>query len=270
MIASEGEAAAVNATGIPDRGDAHPEDSACRVQTRRADVLSLYLYEVTIGYSTNEPASRDDLADNPMDRPIEVSIGSTEDQVEVESDNAEAPLINSADEPFDPHIQRPWEDLVITVVRNEYKPGDAPSGDVEFDKTETINWNNVVNVDAWWGWAANHVLCKRPTGELVNEGAYTYYRVTYKFHVRDGELNGVANDWTRRILDQGFRSKTVGSGDVVTYETFLDDKKQPINEPRLLDGAGQPLGEGEDAVYLDKDLFPTATFADLDLTDPDA
>lgn len=154
------------------------------------------------------------------------------------------PIRNSAGDPFgDPVVIDDSRPLIV-VTRNE---------DVNaFDLTLAGEYQDVVNSATWNGFPARTVKCTEiQTSEEQKDttsGLY-YYTVTYVFEIK-------WDTWNRKILDQGYAYL-----DGSDRKPFLDDEKQPISDPKLLDGSGGELDVAMDPpVELDFRVYESKDF----------
>lgn len=226
-------------TAIPDIWDTHPTYTDYYVQRKSVRPANGPLhYEVTLTY---------DYVESPLLQTPESSWTFATSSEPFDRDNANNPVTNSADEPFDPPPTREIHDLVFRHVRNE----------ATFSSTIAAAYKGSVNSDTWNGWSPGTVQCTVFDAEEKRAGALTYYRVTYEFKFRpDG--------FGRRFLDHGYREKIgIDTNGKPIYANITDEEGSTVTQPALLDGKGKKLASGGVAVYLDYDIESEITFSAL-------
>lgn len=161
-------------------------------------------------------------------------------------------VLNSAGQYFDPPIQADDSRPVITMIRNE----------PDFPYLTMLNYHDRVNNATWNGIPAQcvkifNISAQEKIEHIGDEGSeieFKYWEVTYEFHVNyDG--------WRKQILDQGRYELNSGGTALVAIE---DSEGRPVNDPVLLDGAGNGRPEGP-PVYLTYQVYYEVSFAPLSL-----
>lgn len=283
----------MGAAGLPQYGQAHPDDPYMRVASLNPRRVGPHLWEVLVNYLS---LSIDPDDANPL---LEVATrewrgaGSVE-PVERDADANE--VTNSSQEPFDPALTKEVDDLVLIIERNQ----------AVFDPRLVINYYNVVNSDYFFvpaGQALIKPITARQVGDPSVENGFLYWRVRFEIHFRrDPDLllaggstpdqigpgggssrGGASKAWWRRVLDAGTRER-VGTRDqldadgqpvldpdtnqpvqVPDYRPITGGNGEQITTPVLLDGAGRMLADGADPVYLLFRWFPSRAFGPLNL-----
>jgi hypothetical protein len=197
------------------------------------------VYAVTVSYQPLDPGESAE-AVSRLAR-IQFSFNKFERVVWVDQDgNA---IRNSAGDPFAEPVTIDDSRPVIVVTRNE---------DVNaFNVTLAGEYQDTVNQAVWNGFPSRTVKCTeiRTSEERKDPTtALWYYEVNYVFEVK-------WETWSRFILDQGFAYL-----DGSTREPFLDSDKQPVSDPKLLDGTGAELPDGDPPVTLEFRVYPDADF----------
>lgn len=199
---------------------------------------------------------------DPLLEPYSVEWLFSSNYEPIDRDADDKPLVNSADEPFDPPIQEEYCDLVLRIIRNEasYNPALAS----EFKKC--------VNSDKFLWFDPYTVRCNLFEGRRQRIGNMFYYQINYEFIIRqEPDADGNILGWKRRILDQGFREKTGTDNEgKPTYALIMDDNNTPISQPVLLDGNGKRKIDSNKPYYFNYLTRPARSFADLNfqITDP--
>lgn len=265
----DGPKAARNASGIPSLGDRYVNSDASETdigavctsknvkQTSDKDQLH---WIVTCQYSVlrsgTDPQSG--AKENPIERRAEWNWQSEEFTRIADVDNEGDPIDNSAGWQFDPPPEIDDARVILNVVINQGA----------FDHLEAKEYSNVVNDDTFGGHEAGDVMCKPITAEHVWEGEYEYFRVTYRFHFREGrQPDGKprVGGWDKELLDYGPYSLGEESGDPPTREKIVSGDENGVPVLKNLDGEGGLLADGEDAVFLPFEVYPRKSFGALNI-----
>lgn len=246
---ADGPLVASNHASIPTLRDSYSisgieSDANAYVQTIEAEPIvdqgASIVYAVTVNYGPLDPGEMAEALDRKIR--IQFSFNKFERIVWIDEDGN--PIRNSAGDPFGDPVTRDDSRPIIVVTRNE---------DVnDFDVTLAGQYQDVVNDDTWNTFPARTVKCTEIRTSEERKDPSTnlyYYEVTYVFEVK-------WDTWTRKILDQGFAYLDGG-----VRKPFLDADQQPISDPRLLDGLGAELPDGDPPVELDFRTYPDADFA---------
>lgn len=205
---------------------------------------------VTLDYGPYDASS---FGPDPTAWPMLVSFGSARYERVVTVDQAGAPILNSAGDPFDEPVTVDDSRSVITVERNElvkYVAGTGGGGSVGFDPTLAERYRDKVNASPWNGFAAKTVKCSGITTgnqQYDSNAQVWYYTVSYVF-----EIN--RDTWVKHLLDQGFNVLVSGK------PTPVMSKGQRVEEPVLLDGSGNQLTTGS-PVFRSFDAYPSDDFS---------
>jgi len=233
------------ASGVPQYDDAHPYSWNIRVSNIQVDAINALFYQITVTYTSLGGGGSGDEAD-PLaeDWDVEWSFNATSEPIDKDIDGKA--LLNSSKEPFDPPISEDFHDLVLRVTRNE----------ATFDPIIADSYMHTVNDGLFLQtFQPGQAKVVNYAGRPVKYNNGVYHIVNYEIHFRrDG--------WGRRLLDQGYRTKTGTDEDgKPTYATVLDDAGTPVSQPVLLDGAGGKLADGADEVYLTFTTKASSNFA---------
>ena len=151
-------------------------------------------------------------------------------------------ITNSSGEPLDPPHVEDVQDIILRATWNVWA----------FNPIGAANYINAVNSDTFLGFSPGDAKVLVYFGrEIKAITGYKYVEVTVEIQFRE-------DDWMLRFADQGFRTKD----DEGVFTEITDEGGKRISEPVLLDGAGQKLGDGLDAVimeYWTKKELPFAT-----------
>ena len=244
-------------SGIPDIGDAHPQETA-------AYCIRVYpsnhpddptLWKITAEYDTTLPRSQaaesqgfdsdgesvptPNPAQRPQDpvlRPAVYRAGRETAQEVIDFDFAGEFILNSAGDPFDPPITREVTYPVITITKCV--------ASVSFSQLE--QYQDSLNSDTWCGFAP-HVCKLNIEWESAYENGSSFFRVTYTIKIR-------WKTWDEELIDRGYRELIPGSpgaGTPARWERIKDDGTGAYpSEPTLLDGFGRKLAAGEEPVKV--------------------
>lgn len=229
------------------------------------------VWEVIVTYSSRpNPDALDPETppDQPELEPPSIEFGSEDRQVVFTVDADGVPVVNSADEPYDPALERVERAVRLAFTRNYT------------ECTVTIDWlrqyTDVVNNDAIAGFGdRGEVLISgppqpvyiRPNGETPG-----YFRVTFNLVIKTnppGASSSESEESTpfaahfRRVLDAGYRTKGAVVDDVQKYDAILTEQGSPVAQPTLLDGEGQRLPTGGTPTFLAFREYPEADLSPL-------
>ena len=239
----DGQAVVLEATGIPDLRDPHPDASYMVCKHVDAKLFEDdFHWMVTVNYSIEGV----NVGTSPDDDEPKISFGvavheRVADKHYIAGDTQGLPtggVLNSAKDPFDPPVMDTKYNMVISVTRNESLADFDPNAMMVFE--DTINtvaidiagvtiapyegWMRAIKADKWWD----------AEGDI-------YYSVAYEIEV-DRETFIV------KVLDRGFYEL----GLVDTRIPILDTEGNLVQEPFKLDGNGRKLSDtSPDSVYLD-------------------
>lgn len=165
--------AVMTATGIPQRGTAHPEDSGAKVKTIDAEVDNddglKWLVSVTWQSPTLE------IETSPILEPPEISYGFAQFSRVADKDIDDNPIVNSAGETFDPPLEQDDSRAVVLIKRNE----------ASFYFARAIAYQDAVNTDAYSGAEPGTLKIARITADRKVHSVFgVYYEVTYEIHYR--------------------------------------------------------------------------------------
>lgn len=250
--ATDGAATARDAVGVPAIGAIHPEDARAFCSGKSANAAEdRVTWAVTCQYTTRpQTKCADEISDNPLDDPPDISIGLSRYQEVVNQDRDGDPINNSAREQFNPLPERDASRLVITIVRNEE----------ELNPQQILDYQDAINSDDWQGFEAGQLKINiTPDRQVYTSGdtCIVYWRKTYTIEVRD--------TWDVKRLDEGFCKLVADKQERIK----VGDKaaEYPAN-PVLLDGSGAVLADGGNPVFLTFEIYENEQqFEDLDLPD---
>lgn len=250
---SDSATGARQATGVPRRGDPHPEDAVMVCVNIDASQTAPFVFEVNCEYSTRGFGPGDE-NDHPLDKPAVREYGFISSIEPAYTDRDGNAILTSARVEFDPTLERPVYDPYVIVTRNQ----------ATFSASTALNFIGHVNSASWTVPGTNdtvtagQALCTNIAGSEAWYEGQRYYEVRYEFHLRE-------DGFAKRVVDRGMM-KLAASGSALCYEVITDDNGNPVSEPVLLDGSGGVLACGGTPVYLTYDVFPEANFNSLNLT----
>lgn len=182
-------------------------------------------------------------------------IESSLQEVEVDVDVDGVPILNSANEPIEGiRSPRPNEIVVARFRRTT------------MTFFQAVNWSRQfrgrVNSTTWQGADAKEVLCHTLLPRQIQDDEIEFLA---RFEFKDSYTAGseTVAGWRTAVVDRGRRKITGTSGGLTTYSNILDDNGKTIQDPVLLDGAGDVLPAGDDPYILIFDTLPTIDFNTL-------
>lgn len=173
---------------------------------------------------------------NPILRPPEVSKSSQRTRKPFTHDLDGFPVVNAANEPFDPPAMTDDGSTIITITRNV----------AVFDVTTADRYRFSVNEEPFFSFLPGEAMLTGYSAQTVYENRIKFERVTWTFEAKDGGLE------FQSILNQGFRETDADASLAAGVQVTREILPQPARAA-LLD---------EDGFQLDMstDPPPAATF----------
>ena len=252
---ADGPQVAIDAAGLPELGDPHPDFGSAfadRVSADETDNRKVFI--VRVDYVT--PTGGTDQPEfNPLDEDPVIIWGTRETNVIVVKDIDGNPIENSAFDPFDPPLEERAFEQEVTINRNE--PAFNPDFAEEFQGKLNVAPLEIAGKNV----KAEQARLTVFTATSAERNGIEYFRVTYKIEFKTDEI--IAGDrnarfWRREVLDQGLNL----IDDFGNKKRILDDEQEAIDKPVKLNGVGAILIKREDSVYL---IFDTVEFKDFTL-----
>jgi hypothetical protein len=259
---ADGALTALSAAGLPASGSTYVWTDGADAEAIRTPKTSVKMraeghrkfWRVTVTHATNPKSCEAALPTSPLTVPIKIKGGwRGRTKIATEDRNGD-PLINSSDEPIMPGIEIDDDQDGVTIEVNT----------ATLSLTTRAGFKNRVNSNVMWGCAARTIKMIRWDYELLYHGACLEY-----FHnVLEFGIN--TDGWDPRIPDQGFREKLgVDSDGTRMYKTFVSEQDHgPLKQPRMLDGAGSPLPDGDPIEWLEPEVLEETDFSTLGLPNP--
>ncbi len=244
------------ATGVPRRYDIYADadgtldtSAVCRSVEVSAGPDPLVWF-VSCKYSS-KVAEPDQGEENPLNRPADVNWTNVKFTTVATEDRDGEAIMNSAEEPYDPPLEKELIRLGLKISRNE-----------EFyNAAVQLLFHNTVNSDAWFGLHPGQAKCAGISADRKYENGAYYWRVVYEFELMPAaDATEALTVWAKRVLDQGWYEL-----DGTTKKLIVDKFGKPVTAPHLLDGDGAKLVSGEDPVFNTFHLYETRAFGALNL-----
>ena len=260
----DGPIQARRANGIPRVGQPHPNDPFMFVEEVRCEPVgsSRVLFQVDVTYAT--PRATGSLSANdqssPLDDPPEIRWGAILTTEAIDRDLDGKPIVNSADEGFDPPVTTEVSDPVLYITRHQ----------ASFDPDTIRIYHNAVNTDTFYGAQPGRARMIDIRADLIqdHQSSFTYWRVSYVIQFRFDLPEGVEPEkaWYKRVLDQGFRTK---SENTITgyrqYDAILTEAGIPVARPVALNGSGLRLQDNVPPEWREFRVLKSASFGPLNL-----
>jgi len=228
-------------------GALFPYDALAFAKTVTADYEDINesrkIVLVTGNYETGSGGDEQVEDENPLnDRPsIRWSSRTVRLPVRFTNDDPPEPIANSAGQPFDP---LPEEDFQILVY--EYSHNIAV-----YSEAKAKNFRGAVNSDNF----TLAGLSVEPFQSRITAIEATNAERNGVRHWQETVVVEIVDDWRLTLIDEGIMKKSgiadgpgdphyIGGGESVVTP-ILDAQGNPVFEPTLLDGAGNPLGGGQ-------------------------
>lgn len=210
-----------------------------------------YYWDVQITYGPWDPLTHT-ATGNPVDQPVDVSFqwqvfeqAADVAMVPGSSPPTFVPVLNSANDPFDPPVTREQLKGIMRVAWNS----------LTFSPATFFAYGNMINSDTWNGFNPFSVKFSPPNmpQRLYSQFlGQNYYRLEaeFAFNPNDG-------GWNAKPIDRGYRALN-GSG--VPYK-IVDVNGQPISQPALLNGSGAVLTSPSGYVQIPFQVYLSTAFA---------
>lgn len=180
---------------------------------------------------------------NPLDMEPQVSFTWGEGQTPAAKDINDDPVLNSAEDPFDPPIMKDDAPGSFKITVNM----------VSFSPAIIDQYQNTINDAEWYG------LPARSWKLRIHEASRTkhpdighYWTVTFEFQSK-------RDTWTKKVLDQGMRQINSAGKKV----NITDAEGNQISEPWPLDADGLAKPKGELADTIEFDVYREVDFSAL-------
>lgn len=223
---------ALNADGVPKKGDSHPYSQWLTVKDKAVRPVGPMVYDVTVNYKYPEvvdPGTNPDPTQQETGRSCSFVV--TQDVADRTFNGN--PVVNSAGYSFDPPIMKDYYDMVWKIKRTI----------VDFDPVFWADYVGAVNQFDIWGFPAETV---KFTGfdatEVITQGL-KYWNLNLEFSVRlakkpeDGQYFG----WQKRVLDEGTIEAYWEGGVVIDHRNIKDGDGNNVTSPVPLNQWGQKL-----------------------------
>lgn len=207
------------------------------------------------------------------------------------------PVVNSAGVVFDPGLERDDTHTVLRITKNQDHFPDSISQSYQ-DAINSSNWTLWLEFQQFTKTFLMHEGKVQNIGGSFNARVTTnpqnqsqlirYWKNVYELHFREG-------GWIDEVLDRGIHAKAEigdpdGRGNTIGFKSdgsamdsqefaaafppgtppvrrLTDAWGQPLDEPVLLDGMGQPLAIGAAPVFLKYRTLKELPFAGLGISD---
>lgn len=236
---------------IPGVGDAHPWNFYWRCRGSQAKANGPILTEIT---STYETKSYEGGEANPLDAPPKVRYLTIQSEGELEEDVGGNQLVTVNGEPIR-GVMKPFADLGVTIQRN------LPT----FNPTSIYTYVNTVNSSTFLGFPTGTCRITSIEAENINEEDFAYWSVVVEMQFRKPIQTTAAHAWWARVRHEGYKVRIIGL--VERIITAVDDNKQYVSRPVLLNPSGTEVGDGDPTInsWLEFQIFETTDFNTLNL-----
>jgi hypothetical protein len=146
-------------------------------------------------------------------------------------------IASSAGEPYDPVQERDDTNYMLRISRNQSS----------VDPAFYALYRDAINSDPFFGCEPETVKVETPGAiQKLYAGGRKYYRVTWEFSIRSGEVEFLGNkdNWRLWIVDYGMYA-LVGDAPNKKLVALKDLEGKPLTAPRLLNNGGvvNPVGD---------------------------
>lgn len=197
---------------------------------------------------------------DPIDEP---PTGTWEEQpyeAAIDQDAAGVPILNAADEGYDPPVQREFSDWIFTYSRNV----------ATFNTAFWSPFRHSINSNVFRGFPAKMCKVMRISAQSRLRGNLAYFRLTVAIGIRDYYRKGQDGTvkqlgWTKLLENKGFRRK-ISAG---KYEPILDELGFPTRTPVYLKADGSDkVTDIANANWREHQVFTLKDFSLMDAQMP--
>ena len=258
-----------NATGIiavnaalPQRGEFYGQTNRINSEIDRRAILktknvtrnpeSQGTYYASCQFSTknDDKDCTENQDDNPLNESWTLDWLFGIEQITFERDMDGVAIVNSADEVFDPPLEKPDYHLQAVIKRNVFR----------WDPLTAKQYLNTINEDSFSLGANPSTMFPPMTAHIIEWSASRRYygtclgyfettmRIGFKETEQVANVAGVpqtVSGWNRIILDASFTTRPANG----KRNGILDDKMRPLNAQVLLDGQGNELAKNADPFF---------------------
>lgn len=234
--------AAGTASGIPVRGESHPDDQYLRAQRRRVRALSPFLYQVEWTYGLPASTRLHTDGQDPLDQPVKYVRRTVSTQEVIDRDAEGNVIANVNGDRFDPPIMDDVYDTALSLTKNY----------ATFSEATATEYSGAINSDEFLGNPAGTCKIVGINAERIDLGTLVYWQVAVEIAVRTPKVTGelAADVWKKRVLNQGkrYRKSTLPGGGYELGDIVIDGLA--VSEPVLLTSSGQHEKNPANAVWL--------------------
>lgn len=241
----DGPGVAINATGVPDYGNPHPDDVNLFVDRIRAvnESFSKYVWIVTVSYKQSVLGK----SANPLADPAEITWNTETETRPVFADKDGNAILNSAKDYYEDGVSGEFSQWCVKSKRNVWP---VP--------TWINNYRDAINSDSVYldgilFTARQLKVSGISIGTTQIRNGVLFRTVETTFKAKDS--------WAKSILDQGTRCYLEDFGHYAAY----DKDGVKITKPILLDGSGGKLSNPTPAtaVFNTHYIYPEQPFSFL-------
>lgn len=234
VTGSSSELEAMNAPGIPEYNEAHPQNAGLLVKSLGVESPQPTIRYVTVSYKRGGGGDSPDPLD---DRPhFTWQRGSRVE--EFNRDIFGNPIVNTNGDGFEGNPSIDIGTLLLRIERNE----------PYFDIPRSLTYTNAVNSDTFtlFGYGSvepGQCLCTSIIPVSGHPFDEPYVRMSYDFEFRRGDAqdaDGLWDGFKIFVLNQGYRAYATADG-VLKFCKIADDTGSPISSPAKLNALGVPF-----------------------------
>ena len=208
---------------------------------------------VTCSYTSNpDVKDPEDVQENPLNRPAVIQRSPVQRQRILERDVDGNLLVNTADDPFNPPVEREEHSPSFTITKNLANWPYA----LELALTDSVNSSAIVYVSRGISYGARLVKCNGFSGGESYENGYKFWACSVALEVNwDG--------WNKDKLNAGCREKFIADDSSVHILPIIGSNGDSITDPVKLNADGTKASPYADPVYLPCKKHREANFANL-------
>ncbi len=251
---TDGAPAARQATGIPQPGTVLNWSTLCYVHQVTAQPIQesslVFLVEVV----SQTPKNNQKKNANPLQRPPNVNFDGVAIREQIHQDINNKAIVNSANCPYDPSLERIYYDESITIDVNLASVNTALystyRGAINSDSvTMTLPDGSTRTFSPFT------LRCAKISADLTYENGVQFWKCRFELVCRNRTIGKQSITWNPMVVDQGFEHLVNG---VPAPNKGLDGQR--LQSPQLLDGSGNLLKSPASQVLLTFNVDPQLAF----------
>lgn len=239
-------------SSLPRENDAHPESMVLRCNNVNIVRVSPIYFTATASYDSPKRRSGEE-DDPPYELAAEIRFSTTSSDEAIDEDVDGNPIAIPNTREAIEGLTRPISDLTVTITKNF----------AAFDPSTFYVFIDTVNQDTFLGFPPGSAKVNGIEATLQVKDNFPYWAVTVTIQFRKPYRTTADKAWWKRVKCQGYYYYDAAKDPV--YVRCTDGDKGYATTPQLLTATGTVLPEGDDAVWLEFQIFESSNFASMGL-----